>query len=204
MKFEELKQKVSELESESVVEIIEHLCEAFDEQELYDHMEHVACLAAEIASHYKLNSDDAYLAGFLHDVGRLIDVDEYLPLLKLYDIPVSQQETQVIDVLHSKVANLIAKEIFKVESDDISNGILYHTTLRKKSSNFEKIIFIADKMTWTYDDLIYKIEETVFQSLNIACFNALTWLIEHIEKKEGLLLDDTKEAYLYLKGSMLL
>jgi predicted HD superfamily hydrolase involved in NAD metabolism len=203
MKFADFKHKVETLTDHSVVEVIEHICDELDEHELYDHMEHVANLASELALHYKLDEDEAYLTGFLHDVGRLIDSNEYLEILERYEIPITDQEKQVTDVLHGKVANLIAKDIFNVESEDISRGILYHTTLRKHPSEFEKIIFLADKMTWTYDDLIYRIEETVFQSLNVACFNALTWLMEHIEKKNGLVLDTTLEAYLYFKGSML-
>lgn len=204
MKFEVLRQKVDAMPLDSIVEIIEEICEEQEEYELYHHMEYVAGVAAEISEHYHMDKDEAYLTGFLHDVGRLVDTEEYLDILNTYDIPYSSEETQVLDVLHGKVAHVIAKEIFKIESDNVCNGILYHTTLRKKPTDFEKIIFIADKMTWTYDDLIYRIEETVLQSLNVACYNALTWLIEHIEEKNGLVLDTTRDAYMYFKGTMLL
>jgi predicted HD superfamily hydrolase involved in NAD metabolism len=204
MKFEAFKERVAALSSHSVVEVIEIICEENDELELYDHMEHVANLAAEIADHYKLNSEEAYLTGFLHDVGRLIEPDDYISVLDTYKVSYSSDEVKVFDVLHGKVANLIAKDIFHVESNDVSQGILYHTTLRKAPTDFEKIIFLADKMTWTYDELVYKIEETVFQNLNVACHNTLSWLIEHIEKKDGLVLDTTLEAFLYFKGKMIL
>jgi HD superfamily phosphohydrolase YqeK len=59
-------------------------------------------------------------------------------------------------------------------------------------------------MTWSYDDMVFDIEETVFQSLNVACYNALSWIIDHVEKKNGLILQDTLEAYLYFKGTVLL
>lgn len=204
MKLEEFKRRVLALEDHSVTEIIEHICDDLDEHELYDHMEHVANLASELSTHYNLNEEHAYLTGFLHDVARLIDTEEHLDILNERNIHVTDQEKQVVDVLHCKVANVIAKEVFNIHSEDVSLGILYHTTLRKQPSDFEKIIFLADKMTWTYDDLIYKIEETVFQSLNVACYNALSWLIEHLKEKDGLVLDTTLEAYLYFKGNMIL
>lgn len=204
MKFQEFKEMVSKIGSDSIIEVIEEICEDVGEIELYDHMELVANLATEISAHYRLNEEEAYLTGFLHDVGRLIDPEEYLDILRFYDVPVTEEEAQVIDVLHGKVSDVISKEVFQVTSSDVSNGILYHTTLRRKATDFEKVMFIADKMTWTYDDLTYSIEETVMQNLNVACYNALKWLIEHIKEKDGLVLDDTKEAYLYFKGSVLL
>jgi len=203
MKFEAFKTYVKDTKYPTIVETIEALCDQISEDELYDHMEQVAELAVMLSEHYNLNTDDAYLTGFLHDVGRLIDPDEYLDILKEHHVKVSKEEMQVQDVLHGKVANIIAKEVFKINSPDISNGILYHITLRQEASDFEKVIFLADKMTWTYDDLIYDIEETVFQSLNVACYHALDWIIGHLREKNGLILETTESAYNHLKKKML-
>lgn len=203
MKFNTFKSYVQKSEYSSVVEIIEALCHETSEEELYDHMEHVAELAVLFSKHYNLDQDAAYLTGFLHDVGRLIDSDEYLEILEKYNVSVTEYEKKVLDVLHGKVATIISKEIFKINSEDIINGILYHTTLREKPSDFEKIIFLADKMTWSYDDLIYDIEETVFQSLNLACYKGLHWIINHLKKKNGLILEETQAAYDYFKKFVL-
>lgn len=203
MKYKDLMESVNTLEG-SITEKIEQLCEMNDEHEIYDHMEHVAYLAKELADHYHLNQEEAYLAGFMHDIGRIVDKSDYHNILESYQIEVTEDDLKVPDVLHGKISSLIVKEVFNVTSEDIHNGILYHTTLRKNPSDFEKVIFLADKLTWTYDDLIYQIEETVTQSLNVACYNALTWMIEHIQSENGLVLDVTQEAYLYFKGSMLL
>jgi predicted HD superfamily hydrolase involved in NAD metabolism len=204
MKFETFKKRVSELESASIVEMIEELCDEAGEFELYHHMEHVAHVASEISVHYKMNEEQAFLTGFLHDIGKVIDQDEHIEVLKSYGFPVSEEESKVVDVLHSKMSYVITKHVFRIPSEEILNGILYHTTLRSNPTDFEKVMFIADKMTWTYDDLTYNIEETVLQNLNVACFNALKWIIEHLTEKKGLILDDTKEAYLYFKARIIL
>lgn len=204
MKFEELRKQVEAYKDTSVVEIIETLCEENEAEDLYDHMEHVANLAGELATHYRLNVEEAFLAGFLHDVGRLIDEEEYKPLIQKYALQTEENEDKVIDVLHGKVSYLVAREIFDIQSENVHNAILYHTTLRKKASDFEKIMFLSDKMTWSYDDLVYTIEESVLQNLNVACYNCLHWIIQHLEKKNGLVLDRTLEAYLYFKGMVLL
>lgn len=204
MNYDELKDRIMELGDLDIEEKIEILCEETDDIELYDHMEHVATLAAELAEQYNLNQEDAHLTGFLHDVGRLIDPEEYLDILEKHNISVDEDEKQVIDALHEKVATLITEDVFNISNPMIRGGILYHTTLRKKPTDFEKVIFLADKLTWTYDELVFTIEETVTQSLDVACFNALTWLIKHIEGKNGLVLNNTLEAYLYFKGTVLL
>ncbi|MBN2794000.1 MAG: bis(5'-nucleosyl)-tetraphosphatase (symmetrical) YqeK [Clostridia bacterium] len=204
MKFDSLKERVASFQDAATVEIIEMLCNELDADDLYDHMEHVANLAGELAQHYRLNVEEAFLTGFLHDVGRLIDQEEYLELMERFNMPFDENEEKVIDVLHGKVSYLVAKEIFNISSEHIHNAILYHTTLRKSATDFEKIMFLADKMTWTYDDLVFAIEETVLQNLNVACYNSLEWIINHVEKRQGLLLDRTKEAYQYFKGMVLL
>lgn len=204
MKYKEFQERVASYTDVEIVDVIEAICEETDNQELFDHMQHVASLAVELAEHYKLNKNHAFLTGYLHDLGRLIDPDEYEDILKYSNIKVSDKEKSVYDVMHGKVATVISDEVFNIQEEAIHQAILYHTTLRKKPSDFEKIIFLADKMTWTFDDLVFNIEETVFQSLNIACYNALKWLVEHIEHKHSVLLDETLEAYLYFKGMMLL
>ncbi len=204
MKYNDFLSSVKAKEEVSIIDIIEEICDETDNLELFEHMEYVATLAGEIAKHYGLNEEHAYLTGFLHDVGRLIDSDEYLEILKHKNIKVTEDEVKVVDVLHGKVSTLICDEVFDINESDIHSGILYHTTLRKKPSDFEKVIFLADKMTWSYDDMVFNIEETVFQSLNVACYNALSWIIDHVEKKNGLILQDTLEAYLYFKGTVLL
>lgn len=206
MTYKEFKERVKILmmDKHTIVEVIEILCHETDNVELFDHMEHVATLASEIASHYGMSEEDAYLTGILHDVGRLIDSEEYLPILQANKIAVTDEEKQIVDVLHGKVATLIYDEIFKLDSTHVHLGLLYHTTLRTAPTDFEKVIFLADKMTWEYDELVFDIEETVFQSLNIACYHALKWLIEHIKRKNSLLLKDTLSAYEFFKSKMLL
>ncbi len=204
MKYNELLDLVASKKNIEIVDIIEEICDKTNNVELFEHMEHVATLAGEIAKNYGLNVEHAYLTGFLHDVGRLIDSDEYLEILREKRIEVTEDEKTVVDVLHGKVSTLICDEIFDINEADIHTAILYHTTLRKKPTDFEKIIFLADKMTWSYDDMVFNIEETVFQSLNVACYNTLAWIIDHVEKKNGLILQDTLEAYLYFKASVLL
>ena len=109
----------------------------------FEHTIRVGKLAKELADHYKVNVDQAYLAGIMHDIAKKREDD----LLKVYDIsgifPKEDWE-KFRPILHSPLGYFEAKEVFKVEDEDILNAILYHTTGRPNMSTLEKIIYIAD------------------------------------------------------------
>lgn len=188
---------------EDIFEVVEEICEETGHIELYDHMEHVANLASEIASHYNMSSEDAYLAGFLHDVGRLVKSNEYILLLNQREIHITEQERKVPSVLHGKVSAIIANHEFHIKDENLLNALRYHVSLRKDSSDMEKVIFLADKMSWDNKAVVNLVEDHVFQSLNIACFKVLEWLKEDIEGEAGIVLENLEAAYQQLKNNIL-
>lgn len=203
MKYQKLKELASEHKNEHILDRVEIICDELGEHDLFDHMEHVAIIASNIAENYGFDSESMHLAGYLHDIGRLVDVDEYIALLDEYNIKILEEEKSIPDVLHGKISKLVCEDIFNISDEKILFAVMSHTTLRREATDFEKIIFLADKMTWVSDDLVYIIDETVMQTLNVTCYNVLEWLINDIEKKGGKVLKQTLEAYDYFKGSML-
>ncbi len=51
-------------------------------------------------------------------------------------------------IIHQKLSRVIAKEIFKVENEEILNAICCHTTLRKHATKMDLVLFVADKIEW--------------------------------------------------------
>lgn len=51
-------------------------------------------------------------------------------------------------IIHQKLSRVIAKEIFKVEDEEILNAICCHTTLRKHATKMDLVLFVADKIEW--------------------------------------------------------
>ncbi|MCH4887991.1 HD domain-containing protein [Acidaminobacter sp. JC074] len=200
MKYNNL---VEELMSNNPIEeTLEELCERADQLDLYDHMEHVASIARDLCDQFKLDPKLGYMAGLLHDVGKLINIEDYTQILDDKGIVVTEEELSIPELLHGKVSALVAKEVFHLDENTVS-AIKNHTTLRKKPNELEKIIFIADKMTLTDEDFVDNISDLVFQNLNIACYNALAYIIDEVEARNGKVLSDTLEAYLFFKGSVL-
>ena len=80
------------------------------------------------------------------------------------------------------VSRIIAQENFKINDSDILNAIECHTTLKKNASMYDKIIFIADKISWdskgvpSYDDLI---KSSTVESLDEACYNYIKYQFDN-------------------------
>ena len=116
---------------------------------------------------------------------------------KLRCLPIDPAEEKYHALLHQRVSKIIAQEDFDITDSDILNAIECHTTLRKNASMYDKIIFIADKISWDkkgvplQDDLL---KSATIESLDKACYlyikyqfdnNLLViphqWLIEAFE-----------------------
>lgn len=88
----------------------------FDLRYFWYHSLFVAVMARRLAAHQGYaNSDEAYLAGLLHDVGQLalltMDVDRYLPLLRDFDgdMALMRQEQALFEVNHAEVGAWMAQ-----------------------------------------------------------------------------------------------
>ena len=71
------------------------------------------------------------------------------------------------------ISRIIAQEDFDIIDSDILNAIECHTTLRKNASVYDKVIFIADKISWdqkgvpSCDDLF---KNATIEALDEACY----------------------------------
>lgn len=203
MKFNELKRLAENHRKEDIADTIEAICEATGETELYDHLEHVEAIAIDIAENYRLDPERLHIGSYLHDIAKLIDYEEYLPILEKYGVAVCDEEIQVRVTLHAKVSMVIAREIFEIKDALLLDAISNHTTLRVKATEYEKVLFLADKMTWNEEDLIYLLDETIMQVLNVTCFNALEWIIRDVKRQGGTVLSQVYDAYEYFKNLIL-
>ncbi len=108
---------------------------AFDVNWLWDHSFKTAMaaglLAKEAAAQVGLNSDDAYTAGLIHDVGKMVLLQnepdrfaEALGLSKSNDIPLARAEEKVFGFSHAHVGGLLAKH-WKL-SEDLQQAVMDH------------------------------------------------------------------------------
>lgn len=114
-------------------------------EERYIHTLAVADTAVELAKMFNQPQDKAYLAGLLHDCAKGFDNEKLLEIINTH-LDLSECEKINPKTFHAPVGAYIAKTVFNVQDEEILSAIKWHTLGKKEMSDFEKIIFIADKI----------------------------------------------------------
>ena len=102
--------------------------------------------AVELAKMFNLDEAKAKTAGLLHDCAKCFSNEKLLNIIEEKIKTVEKSELMNYKTLHAPVSAYIAKEDFNVVDDEILSAIRWHTLGRVEMSDFEKIIFLADKI----------------------------------------------------------
>ena len=111
----------------------------------YIHTLGTADCAKELAKQFKLNHDKAYLAGLLHDCAKCFPNEKLLDIIHKH-LDVEECEMLNYKTLHAPVSAYIAETEFKITDKEILSAIRWHTLGKLDMTDFEKIVFIADKI----------------------------------------------------------
>lgn len=111
----------------------------------YIHTLGTADCAKELAKQFKLNQDKAYLAGLLHDCAKCFPNEKLLDIIHKH-LDVEECEMLNYKTLHAPVSAYIAETEFKITNKEILSAIRWHTLGKLDMTDFEKIVFIADKI----------------------------------------------------------
>lgn len=125
-------------------EILKWLKENLNEKR-YIHTLGTADCAKELAQKFGLNSEKAYLAGLLHDCAKCFSNEKLLDIINQH-LDVEECEMLNYKTLHAPVSAYIAEKEFKITDKEILSAIRWHTLGRLDMTDFEKIVFIADKI----------------------------------------------------------
>lgn len=114
-------------------------------EERYEHSLGTAECAALLAEKYGLDKDKAYFCGLIHDCAKCVPNDDLKSMIcnckDLCDGELTNHKT-----FHAPAGAIMAKDLFCVEDDEILSAIRWHTLGKEEMSDFEKIIFLADKI----------------------------------------------------------
>ena len=92
-----------------------------------------------------MDENKAYLAGLLHDCAKCFSNEKLHDIIK-NNLDVDESEMQNYKTLHAPVSAFIAEREFGVKDKEILSAIRWHTLGKMDMTEFEKIIFIADKI----------------------------------------------------------
>lgn len=114
-------------------------------QERFEHTLGTAECAEELAERFGLDTEKAYLCGLLHDCAKCFPNDDLKS--KICDCGfLCEGEIENPKTYHAPAGAILAKEEFDICDDEILSAIRWHTLGKVEMSDFEKIIFLADKI----------------------------------------------------------
>lgn len=161
-KFEEIKEKVKE-------HLIEH-------PKRYIHILGVVEMSEYLAKKYDVDPLKAKIAALLHDYSKYDDSD--LSPLNADDRAMAEKYPYLA---HAYLSAYAARDIFKIEDEDIFNAIYNHVVGRVGMSRLEEIVFISDftEKNRTYDACIKTREILLNEGIEKAIISSIEKTIDH-------------------------
>jgi len=156
-------------------------------KERFSHCLGTAKCAQKLAKKYNLDEDKAYWAGLLHDCAKCFDKKRLLEIIN-NNLDVNESEMLNHKTFHAPVSAYFAQNNFGVCDDEILSAIRWHTLGKHGMTDFEKIIFLADKIEPNTRDKEYreKILEILKEhnGLNKALLKCYKETIKSLAKRE--------------------
>lgn len=128
----------------SEAELNKWLKEHLDEKRMNHSLGTAEC-AQELAKRYNQDAEKAYLGGLLHDCAKCFSKEDLWKIIE-ENIDIESGEKMSPKTWHAPVSAYIAEHELKVTDPEILSAIRWHTIGRENMTDFEKIIFIADKV----------------------------------------------------------
>lgn len=128
---------------------IEQACKWLKEnlnEKRYQHSLGTAECAQKLAQQFGLNEEKAYVAGLLHDCAKCFTDEKLLEIIDKYLDDVDNDERSNKKTLHAPGSFYVAKTVFGVTDLEMLSSIRWHTLGKLDMTDFEKIIFLADKI----------------------------------------------------------
>ncbi|MGL5615340.1 MAG: bis(5'-nucleosyl)-tetraphosphatase (symmetrical) YqeK [Sarcina sp.] len=165
----------------------------------YKHVLGVAKTAIELAKINGVDEKKAELAAMLHDIAKEMDIEEQITILKENNFEITDIEEASPQVLHGFTGAFLAREIFKVQDEEVLSAVSYHTTGKRAMTKLEKIIYIADYIepNRVYDS-VELLREVTYSDLNEGVLMGINNTIELLLKNNGIIHPLTIEARNYL------
>lgn len=170
------------MEDHEVIDLIKNKYLSNHKENTLRHVEEVADTAVWLAQMYNLDIVKVKLAALLHDISAIMTPQEMYEIVKSRNLEIDPAEEKYHFLLHQRVSKIIARESFDIDDTDILNAIECHTTLKKNASMYDKVIFLADKISWDqkgippYYDLL---KSKAVESLDEACYFYIKYQFDH-------------------------
>lgn len=113
-------------------------------EERYLHSVNVMHEAAILAERYGLDEKQARLAGLLHDCGREFPNREIAVEAQKKGLELTTLEIEQPVLIHARFGEIVAREKYGVEDEEVLKAIREHTTGDEGMSELSMVVFLAD------------------------------------------------------------
>lgn len=131
-------------------DVVKFLCDNRKERTA-EHCIKVADTCTTLARRFNLDEDVSYTSGILHDISSVILPADMLCYAQNNERYIDESEIKYNFLLHQRISAVIAKECYGINDAVILSAIECHTTLRANASEYDMVLFLADKLSWDQD-----------------------------------------------------
>ncbi len=110
----------------------------------YIHTLGVVDTGIRLAQINNVDKKKAEIAALAHDIAKNKTIYELKDILDKNNIKLTYDEEENQELWHSMVGPILAKEIFKIEDEEILSAMRWHTTGKENMSKLDKVIYMAD------------------------------------------------------------
>lgn len=169
------------------------------DNERYHHSLGTAQKSKELAKGFDIDEEKAYLAGLLHDCAKCFSKEKMYNMIKDNNIPTEEDELLNFKTLHAPVGAFYAMSMFGIYDETILSAIRWHTLGKLNMNDFEKLIFISDKIepNTRPKELIVKIEPKLKENngLDIAMLECFKLTIKSLVDRNLIICKSTIDIY---------
>ena len=97
-------------------------------------------------------------------------------------IELFKEERQFPMIIHQKISRIMAQREFGIQDEKILSAISCHTTLKKKFSKVDLVLFVADKIRWDQEGqppYLKEITQALNYSFEAAAFAYTDYILKH-------------------------
>ena len=127
---------------------VDRLLAAHGREQTREHVPRVTAKARELAARFGVEVERAETAALLHDIGGIFERSEMVGLALGLGLPVRPEERQVPLLLHARLGEVLAHDLYGVTDPGILQAIRFHTTLHAAPAPLDEVVFLADKLEW--------------------------------------------------------
>jgi len=117
------------------------------------HSRNTALLSWDLCNRFGLDSQKGYLAGIAHDMCKFMNDEELTRLAHEDGGGISKLEQKKPGLLHGRAAAVLLEKKHNIHDRDILEAIRYHTTGKWDMDSLAKVVYVADKIEISRDEV---------------------------------------------------